>query len=80
MDDKAIQYPPLKPNKLIDFFLKSPINNAQFKELLRKYPQNVQMGQYTAPKIPKVVTENSKFSKKNDNHIRDFQEWCAEIT
>jgi len=38
------------------------------------------MGQYKAPKMPKIVANNSKFSKKHDGQISDLQERCAELT
>ncbi|KAF9201539.1 hypothetical protein BGZ59_002653 [Podila verticillata] len=58
-DDEVIQYPALKPDKPIDFFLKNKITDTEFKDLFRKYPRNAYMGHYTAPKIPKVITNNN---------------------
>lgn len=80
-DDKAMQYPALKPDKPIDFFLKNKVTDTEFKDLFRKYPCSTHMGHYTAPKIPKVVTNNnSSFSKKHDNQICNFQECCTKLT
>jgi len=80
-DEDIAGNPDIKPAKPVAFFTKPSLSDAELKESIRKFPKNVYMDQYKAPKIP-MVASSSDFSlcKKHDGQIRDFQERCAEIT
>ncbi|KAF9913724.1 hypothetical protein FBU30_003062, partial [Linnemannia zychae] len=73
-EDEIQQYPALKPERPIDFFIKNKITDTELKDQFRIYPRNIHMGQYKAPKVPSVVANNTSFNKKQDNQIREFQE------
>ncbi|KAF9122487.1 hypothetical protein BG015_005546 [Linnemannia schmuckeri] len=79
-DAEVIGCPNVKPAKPVEFFTKSSRSDAELKEAIRRFPKNVYMGQYKAPKVPQVVSANLSYNKKYDGQLCEFQERCAELT
>lgn len=79
-DDEIAGCPNIKPNKPVEFFTKTLVNEYELKEAIRGFPKNVFMDQYKAPKVPQIVPSSLTFDTSHDLQIREFQERCADLT